>query len=121
MRQSHAFGAQTKETAVKIDTSHARLLLEPVGHAQLHNARNVRLTGLEGTTWITVEGELQDVFIGPGESFVVPNDGKVIAVALHAPALIALDGSVGAVRSMPSPRRAHWLRNGLTRLSLGTR
>jgi hypothetical protein len=106
---------------VRIETSHARLPLGPSGHAQLHKARDVRLTGLEGVTWITVDGQLLDVLIGPGESFVVPSDGKVIAVALHGPALIALEGHVGAVRCGFAPGRTRWLRSSLRHLSFGSR
>lgn len=103
---------------MRIETNKLRLPLGPKGHMQLRNARNVRLTGIEGTTWITVDGELRDVFIGPGESFVVPSDGKVVAVAMHGPALIELKGCAGAVRSGPAAPRAAWLR-GLGRLAFG--
>jgi hypothetical protein len=109
-------GRHTRETAVRIDTNNIRLPLVPKRHAQLDNARNVRLTGLEGMTWITVDGELCDVFIGPGESFVVPSDGKVVAAAIDGPALIELTGCAGAVRSGPAARWAPWL-HGLRRLS----
>lgn len=102
---------------MRIDTNNARLPLSAKGHAQLDNARNVRLTGLEGVTWITVDGELSDVFIGPGESFVVPSGGKVVAAAVDGPALIELKGWAGVVRTGPIPRRAAWLQ-GVRRLSL---
>ena len=110
-------GSRNRETTMRIDTNNARLPLEPKGHAQLENARNLRLTGLEGMTWITVDGELSDFFIGPGESFVVPSDGKVIATAINGPALIELKGCAGALRAGPVTRRAPWL-DGLRRLSL---
>jgi len=102
---------------MRIDTNNARLPLEAKGYAHLENARNLRLTGLEGVTWITVEGDLSDFFVGPGESFVVPSDAKVVATALNGPALIELKGCAGAMRSGPATRRAPWLR-GLRRLSL---
>ncbi len=104
---------------MKIDTSRVRLPLGPQGHAQLRKARHVRLTGIEGVTWITVDGEGTDVFIGPGESFVVPNNESVVAVALKGQALIEIEGRAGAVRSRSGSARVPWL-GSLGRLHLGS-
>jgi hypothetical protein len=105
---------------MKIDTRRVHLPLGPQGHAQLRQARDVRLTGIEGVTWITVDGEAADVVIGPGESFVVPNNENVVAIAMQGHALIEIEGRTGAVRSLSTSLRPTWLA-GLGRLCLGYR
>jgi hypothetical protein len=105
---------------MRIDTSRLQLPLGPRGHAQLRKARGVRLTGLAGMTWITVDGVADDVFIGLGESFVVPSAQTVVAVALQGCALVEISGRAGAIRSLTTPRRPAWLR-GFGRLALGCR
>jgi len=84
---------------MRIDTGRVHLPLGPHGHAQLRRARNVRMTGIEGVTWITVDGQSADVILGPGESFVVPNDEIVVAVAMQGRSMIEIEGGSGTVRS----------------------
>jgi hypothetical protein len=105
---------------MKIDASRFHLPLGPQGHAHLRRARDARLTGIEGVTWVTVDGQEADVFIGPGESYVVPNDADVVAVAMQGQALIAIEGRSGAVSSHPGGACARWL-GSLGRLRPGNR
>jgi hypothetical protein len=90
-----------------IDTQQARLRLDGSTHALLQKGRGVRLTAIEGVTWITVDRDRRDIVIAPGESFVVPSDGKVVVVAIRGPALIAVEGRAGALRCVGSRRSSH--------------
>jgi hypothetical protein len=87
-----------------IDAHHVRVQLDRSAHALLQRARGIRLTAIEGVTWITVDRELRDIVIGPGESFVVPSDGKVVVVAIRGPAVVAVESQAGAVRCVSSER-----------------
>jgi hypothetical protein len=57
---------------------------------ELFENRPVRLTGaqghtvkcLSGTAWITAVGAAHDVFLRAGQSWIVPNDGLVLAEAI---------------------------------------
>ena len=69
--------------------------------------RPVRLTGaqghtvkcLSGTAWITAVGAAHDVFLRPGQVWIVPNDGLVLAEAMACGTPVAaLDR--GAVREV---------------------
>jgi len=87
-----------------IDAHQVRVQLDRSAHALLQRARGIRLTAIEGVTWITVDRELRDIVIGPGESFVVPSDGKVVVVAIRGPAVVAVESQAGAVRCLGSER-----------------
>jgi hypothetical protein len=106
MRWNHACRRHAEEDAMRFDTSRAQLPLAPGGHARLHHARDARLTGIAGTTWITVDGDLADVFVGPGASFVVPSDDVVVAMAIDGDALLEISGRGGAVRATTCVRGA---------------
>jgi hypothetical protein len=87
-----------------IDTHEARLRLDEGFHARLEDARNARLTSIEGVAWITVDGDLHDYFIRPGDSFVVPSDTRVVVDPIRGPALLQIEGDVGAVHRVGAPR-----------------
>jgi quercetin dioxygenase-like cupin family protein len=48
----------------------------------LERASGVRLTALEGSLWLTEEGEPGDVVLQPGQSFAVEAKGRALVQAL---------------------------------------
>jgi hypothetical protein len=60
-----------------------------------------RVRCLEGRVWITLDGDPRDVFLGPGESFVVDRGGVTLVHAME-PARLRLDAG-GDARQFASP------------------
>lgn len=56
----------------------------------LQDIRGTRLTCVDGSVWLTLDGDLRDVFLHPGDSFVVDRDGTTLMHAL-APARLRIE------------------------------
>jgi hypothetical protein len=52
--------------------------------ATLHGATQIRVT--DGSLWLTVEGETDDLFIERGQGVSLPPGARVLVQAIHAPA-----------------------------------
>ena len=50
--------------------------------ARLVDARGYRVQCLHGIAWITISGQSDDVFLHAGQTYVVPDDGLVLAEAV---------------------------------------
>jgi hypothetical protein len=72
----------------------------------LADIRGRRLCCIDGTVWITLDRDLRDIFLRPGESFVVDRNGVTLLHAL-APARLRLDAVAGA--AVPAATRG-WRR-----------
>ena len=60
------------------------LALDRDRFASLHGASQIRVT--HGSLWLTVDGELDDVFIECGQGVWLPPGAHVLVQAVHAPA-----------------------------------
>ena len=60
------------------------LSLERDRFATLCGAAQIRVT--QGSLWLTVDGELDDVFIECGQGVALPPGARVLVQAVHAPA-----------------------------------
>ncbi|WP_372524617.1 DUF2917 domain-containing protein [Piscinibacter sp.] len=99
-----------------IDTRHARL---PLCHGQmlrLRRARHTRLTCVRGEAWVTLDGDLRDIVLSPGDTFVVDSDAAVVVYPLRAAQAVELAvdtttrrgarrGLLGAWRDWIAPAR----------------
>jgi len=56
--------------------------------ARLNGAARLRVTG--GTLWLTLDGELEDHFLHPGDRFTLDRSAKALLQAIDAPAGIAI-------------------------------
>jgi quercetin dioxygenase-like cupin family protein len=56
--------------------------LQPGDVLPLERATGVRLTSLEGSLWVTEEGEPGDIVLAPGQSFAVEAKGRALVQAL---------------------------------------
>ena len=49
----------------------------------LDNAEGSRISARLGTVWVTFEGSIKDVILGPGESIIVARNGRTLVQALR--------------------------------------
>jgi hypothetical protein len=65
------------------------LSLKPGQVITLDDAAGVRIRAAEGLVWVTYEGSIKDVILGPGETLVVARNGRTLVQALQ-PTHVAL-------------------------------
>ena len=85
-----------------IHTCRARLPLTVGRFARLQKAQSTRLTVLRGSAWITIDNDLRDIVLEPGESFVVDTDARVLIYPLRSGQALEIVIDDPVVR--PSPR-----------------
>ena len=73
-----------------IDVSETRLLLQRGQTSRLAQARTTQLCSARGTVWITVDHDMRDIVLEPGQCFIVPSDEPVTISALSGPAVLDL-------------------------------
>lgn len=73
-----------------IDVPHTRLLLQRGQTSRLPEARDTHLCSAEGTLWVTLDHDVRDIVLEPGQCFVVPDDRGVTVSALSARAVLDL-------------------------------
>lgn len=73
-----------------IDVPHTRLLLQRGQTSRLPQARAAHLCSAEGTLWITLDHDVRDIVLEPGQCFVVPDDKGVTVSALSPRAVLDL-------------------------------
>jgi len=49
----------------------------------LDDAEGSRISARLGTVWVTFEGSIKDVILGPGESIIVTRNGRTLVQALR--------------------------------------
>ena len=49
----------------------------------LDDAEGSRISARLGTVWVTFEGSIKDVILGPGESIIVARNGRTLVQALR--------------------------------------
>ncbi len=63
---------------MKISLNDGELRLPPNRPIGLRGGRGARIVCTHGTIWITAEGKREDIFLLPGEDYIVPNAGLVL-------------------------------------------
>ena len=64
----------------------------------LEDIRGKRLRCVEGNVWLTLDHDLRDIFLAPGDSFVVDRGGATLLHALAPTRLIVENACVAAAR-----------------------
>jgi hypothetical protein len=89
--------------------------------ARLHDACDSRLEVTQGHVWVTVEGDLKDVVIGAGESFLIDSKDLVTVSAIRGAASLRVRANVGAnqcrqadPRTLVRPSRLRQLMAGIS-------
>ena len=59
------------------------LALEPGQVVTLDDAAGVRIRAKEGIVWVTYEGSVRDMIVGPGETLVITRNGRTVVQALQ--------------------------------------
>lgn len=67
----------------------------------LDDLRGTRLLCIEGNVWLTLDRDLRDIFLKPGDSFVVDRDGVTLLHAL-APTRLQIEGGAQAEAHPPA-------------------
>ena len=88
-----------------IDAPHVRIQLRKDEHFTLGGARGARLSCVNGTAWITVDRDAEDVVISAGESFLVSSDRSVLVGALFGAVTLDLRG-IRPMVTAAHPRRS---------------
>ena len=72
---------------MNMNKEHAMYQLERYGGLALSDIRGRVVTCVSGSVWMTMEGDLRDVVLAPGNSFVVDRDGMTLHAA-QAPSVV---------------------------------
>ena len=94
---------------MRVDVSHCPDLTLPRGAVtRFEQAQGTRLSCVEGSLWITRDGDPIDVILEPGQSWEVPGPQRVIAQAMARSTLRVQSGPhcQPAVAEQPAPRPA---------------
>jgi hypothetical protein len=65
-----------------INTPNARLAIAARRGLRLKDARGARLRAVQGTLWVTIDNDLRDIVLDPGESFVVDSNRPLVVMPL---------------------------------------
>jgi len=87
-----------------INTPNARLALAARRGLRLKGARGAKLRAVQGTLWVTIDNDLRDIVLDPGESFVVDSDRPLVVMPLGECATVdvksAAQANAGALSSL---------------------
>jgi len=88
-----------------INTPSARLGLAARRGLRLKDARGAKLRAVQGTLWVTIDNDLRDIVLDPGESFVVDSDAPLVVMPLGECATV----DVKSAASADARRSNSWL------------
>jgi Protein of unknown function (DUF2917) len=92
-----------KETRMKLDIHHQTFELIDEGLLAIREGQAARIRCLEGTLWITEEGEVKDTIVRSGGSYTLRHPGLAVLTSLGK-SRITIDGPEANrdVRGMPA-------------------
>ena len=88
--------------------------------ARLRDACDSRLEVTQGFVWVTVEGDLNDLVLGAGDSYLIDSRDVVTVSAIRGPASLRVRADVGAgscraaARTLVRPSRLQQLLAGVS-------
>jgi len=68
---------------MNLDLERPTLSLDAGQVVALDDAEGSRISARLGTVWVTFEGSIKDVILGPGESIIVARNGRTLVQALR--------------------------------------
>jgi hypothetical protein len=68
---------------IKLNSAPSDIRLQRDQHLRLSDARGWKVKSVNGTVWITQEGDSRDIVIRPGQSFVLDRNGTALLSALN--------------------------------------
>ena len=94
-----------------INTPNARLALAARRGLRLKDARGAKLRAVQGTLWVTIDNDLRDIVLDPGESFVVDSNSPLVVMPLGECATVDVKSATSAhTRPSNSWLQALWPR-----------
>lgn len=90
-----------------INTPNARLAIAARRGLRLKAARGATLRAVHGTLWVTIDNDLRDIVLDPGESFVVDSNRPLVVMPLGTCATV--DVRSGAAEPGGRPAALSWL------------
>jgi hypothetical protein len=91
-----------------INTPNARLALAARRGLRLKAARGATLRAVQGTLWVTIDNDVRDIVLDPGESFVVDSNHPLVVMPLGDCATVDVRSAAPA-RDRPERGAAAWL------------
>jgi hypothetical protein len=73
--------------------------LTATGLLSLRDGEVTHIRCIQGSVWITEEGQSRDTILERGETHALRRTGLVVITALGAPARIAIDAPAGVIRA----------------------
>jgi len=77
---------------MQLTTEHVTLNLAKNHCARITRARDARVQVAAGVAWLTIDGQLRDIVLEQGETFVVDSNDAVVVFAMEGPAAVELRG-----------------------------
>jgi hypothetical protein len=99
MRQTHAV-----EMIMRTLLDIKPIVLAKRSLHRIENGKGTEVFCLEGTVWITQEGDPRDIILGSAQAFALDRKGVAVVYALKDAAITV--GAPGYVSPAPEPRRA---------------
>jgi hypothetical protein len=87
-----------------LNTQRAQLSLADDEVARLRDACDSRVEVTHGNVWLTVEGDLNDVMLSAGESYLIASRDLVTVSAIRGPAALRVRADAGPHASCPAAR-----------------
>ena len=74
--------AHLQESAMDVHTRHAQVQLHAQRPMSLIDAQGTRLRATRGTAWLTIDDDLRDLVLSPGEEWIVDSSHRVLVTPL---------------------------------------
>jgi len=58
---------------------------------RIHHGAGRRIEALNGCLWVTIDNDLRDVFVSPGEGFSIDRDADTLVSAMSDSSFVLLD------------------------------
>ena len=91
-----------------INSPSARLQLAAQRGLRLKDARGAKLRAVQGTLWVTIDNDLRDIVLDPGETFVVDSDQPLVVMPLGDCATVDVKSPTPPAVRVPGWLRGLW-------------
>lgn len=77
-----------------LQITQASIELHPNEPLRLHAGAGNHVTGIRGTTWLTIDGDPRDIILAPGDTHAFEQAGSAMVQALGGDALLNAEDGV---------------------------
>lgn len=72
--------------------------VQPRKLVRMQVGAGLRVTGVSGTSWITVDGDPEDLILEPGDTYAFAHDGSALVQALGGESSFAFEDGIRIAR-----------------------